>query len=407
MDVRTVGRELAVDAILEGSVRLSGDHLRVTAQLVEVSGGYHLWSERYDGGIEDVLAVQEDIARSVVERMSTTLPVPLEPTAADCCVRPHSQDPEAYQLYLAGRYFWRKRDQVGLEKGAAAFRDATLRDPGYALPHAALAEAWGTMAFYSFISADEARPRSAPALERALSLEPRQPEVQHALAMNRYWLHWDFEGAERGVREVLRMHARHGEAAAYLAQMLGVVGRREEAIEWAERARSAEPRSPLVLSVASSAVHMAGLYPRGVEMAREAIALEEDYLVGTYMLALNLMGVEEEEQVEALFRRAVERSGRSPFLVSLHAWALAERGMAEEARSLSGEVEEGVAAGKAAWCDLAGARAAIWDLQGALQAFENAIRDRELRVLFQRRALPYQMLREVPRFRELCAAVGI
>jgi len=119
------------------------------------------------------------------------------------------------------------------------------------------------------------------------------------------------------------------------------------------------------------------------------------------------MGLGKEERAEELFRSAVERSARNPFIVSLHAWALGEMGQTDEAWELVHEIEHRVAAGTASWCDLAGAKAGLWDLEGAVRDFGTAARKREVRAVYLRRALPYQMLAEMPRFRELCAAIGV
>ncbi len=207
-DLRVIGRKLNVGAILEGSVRKAGSRVRVTAQLVKVADGYHLWSETYDRELKDIFAVQDDISRSV----SSALRLRLmggedEPSAGRGNV-------EAYNLYLQGKYFRARQGREDLEKAVSCFEEALKLDPGYPRAWAGLALAHRTQAAHRYIPAEEARRRARLEVEKALELDPNLAEAHAILGTIRGTYDWDWSGADAAYKRAFELGP--GDAAVVL-----------------------------------------------------------------------------------------------------------------------------------------------------------------------------------------------
>jgi tetratricopeptide (TPR) repeat protein len=194
--VRKIGEQLGVATVLEGSVRRAGDRLRITAQLVNVADGYNLWSEAYDRDAADVFVIQDEIARTIVGTLRVRLTREREATL----VRPHTENLEAYHLYLKGRYFWNKRTHENFWKAVEFFQKAIEMDPDYALAYAGLADAYNSLGLTLAIGTVAPRnvyPKARAAALKALQLNEALPEGHTALACGMFAFEWDRGGAAR------------------------------------------------------------------------------------------------------------------------------------------------------------------------------------------------------------------
>jgi TolB-like protein len=191
-DLREVGRALDVSMVLEGSVRTAGSRLRVTAQLNEVRSGYQVWSRRYDRSMDDVFATQDEIAADIV----TALRHELGDAAAPRVVR-HTQNQEAYHLYLRGRHHWYARSRGALQKALGYFQQATEKDPGYALPYVGLADLYTVQAIYAYQPEDTLRPLAKASVDRALAINDRLADAHRALGFFHLFFGWDMATAVR------------------------------------------------------------------------------------------------------------------------------------------------------------------------------------------------------------------
>ena len=208
-DVRTICRQLDVSAVLEGTVRKSGDRLRITAQLVSAEDGCHIWSEGYNRDMADVLGVQEGIAQNVVDRLQLTL----AEVQARRLTRQHTDNPRAYHFYLKGRFYWARRYHVGLKSALEHFQKAIEEDAGYALAYAGVADAYTFMGFYSLQRPREAFVRASAAVARALEIDPDLAEAHTSLALVKLGSDWDFPAAERELRRALELDPTQAHAA--------------------------------------------------------------------------------------------------------------------------------------------------------------------------------------------------
>jgi non-specific serine/threonine protein kinase len=179
LDIREIGRQLSVEAVLEGSVRRAGQRLRITAQLVNVADGYQLWSERYDREITDIFAIQDEITTAIIRTLEPTL----LGQQVSATTR-HSENVQAYELYLKGRRYWEQRSESGLRAGLECFRAAVDLDPNYGLAYLGIADSYTILAVYGYIAPDEGKPQAEASLKKALEVSPDLPEAWFSQGMS-------------------------------------------------------------------------------------------------------------------------------------------------------------------------------------------------------------------------------
>ncbi len=251
-DVRDIGRQLGVAAVLEGSVQRAGDRLRVTAQLVTTADGLNAWSQSFDRDATDIFAVQDEVAAAVVTALRGEL------LGAGVRGRAGTNDPAAYDAYLQGRFFWNKRAVADLEQARALFELAIGRDSTYAEAWAGLADVHVAVPFYSPVPAGEHMPTVRALAERALALNPDLAEAHTTLAYALALYYWDWEGAEREFRRAIEIDPGYATAHKWYRDLLTTLGRNGEALAEAERAAELDPRSPNVLAILGVSQWVAG-----------------------------------------------------------------------------------------------------------------------------------------------------
>jgi adenylate cyclase len=262
VDAREVGEKLAVGNVLEGSVRKTGERVRVTVQLVDARTGFQLWSETYDRESVDVFTVQEEIALAVGEALDLRLPRGLESFRLGA--RPPNL--EAYELYLRGRHAWRSRSQEGLELAVEHLQRAIARDPNFAEAHAGLADAYIALAVYGYRSREEALPRAREAVERALALEPLLVEA----LTSRGYLRTAPDSALADFRRAIELNPSYPIAHHWYALMLVSLGRLNEALPQHRRAIELDPLAPTVHGAYATSLLLSGDLDGAEEMARRA-----------------------------------------------------------------------------------------------------------------------------------------
>ena len=226
-NVREIGGQLAVRAVLEGSVRRAEDQLRVTAQLVSVEDGYHLWSESYDRELKDVFAIQDEISRSIVDSLRPTLLGEEEHTL----VTPPTRSLEAYDHYLRGRHYWEGRYEKGLETALRYFEKAVEMDPEYALPYTGVADSYAVLGLYGYLRPQGAGERAKSMAERAVELDDGLSEAHASLALYHLLYSWDWDRGGAEFRRAIELNPDNAKAHVWLGLLRAVQGRFEEAVE--------------------------------------------------------------------------------------------------------------------------------------------------------------------------------
>jgi len=272
-DLREIGRKLNVEKLLEGSVRKSGNRLRITVQLINVEDGFHLWSERYDREMENVFAIQDEISLAIVEKLKVKLLNKEEVSI----VKRHTGDLEAYKLYLMGRYYWGKRSEEGLKKGLEYFRQAIDKDPSYALGYVGIADSYSALCFWGFLSPKDAFPKAKAAAKRALEINDKLAEAHASLAFVHFSYDWDWPAAESGFKQALELNHNYAPARQYYAEYLLKMGRVNEALAQLQRAQEIDPLSLIIYFVFAKAYLDLGRYDEALEQSKKALELDPDF----------------------------------------------------------------------------------------------------------------------------------
>ncbi len=364
-----IARELGVDHVLEGSIRTSGDRLRITAQLIDARVDRHLWSATFDPGPEDVFQVQTEIARTVAEALRVELALPQGAPG-------HPSPPSglAHELYLRGLFHWNRRSAPDLMLAVRHFEEAIAIEPGYARAWAGLAlvHAVIPITFVPPIPIPEARSRMEEAAGRALALDPTLAEVHAALGLG-YHYSWRWEDAERAYLRALELDSRSSTAHQWYAEHLAKTGRPSQALAAVERAMELDPLS-LVARNDLGLVHLLNREFDGARAAWESLlATDPTFVIPHFflhrldLLEGNLAGAEE------WGRRWAALSGAATVEeISLLTRAVADRALRPGALALLEAWESGPAP---RWHDLAFYRTWLGDLEGAIRMLERGVEE--------------------------------
>jgi eukaryotic-like serine/threonine-protein kinase len=329
LDVREIGVKLNVEHVLEGSVRRSGNRVRVTAQLVNVANGYQLWSERYDREMRDVLDIQDEISRAIVDTLRVRLAKDIS------LVKRHTSSPEAYSLYLRGRYFQEKRTPEGYAKARQCFDKALEADPKYALAFLGLAEFHWQNAFYGFQYPKEALASAKEAANRAAEIDDAIPEEQALLGTILGIADCDWRAAGLAFRRALELDADSPYVLFRYANFyLWPQGRIEEAIALLERTLLVDPLWILSNWVLAYYAYARGEYESAMDRLHTVIDIEPTFYIAYCVLGLvyTRQG-KPQEAVEALEKGCSLCPG-SPFALGMLAYGLGKAGRSQEARDV-------------------------------------------------------------------------
>jgi TolB-like protein/tetratricopeptide (TPR) repeat protein len=321
MDIREIGRRLNVKTLLEGSVQRAGERLRITAKLVNVADGYHIWSERYDSDMGDLFAVQDKISLAIVGKLKVKL---LGEERARL-MRRYTQDPQAYNLYLKGRHFQDKSTAYGFKKSIEYFGRAIERDPDYALSYAGLADTYTTQGFYDHFPPSDVFPEAKAAALRALEIEPTLAEAHTSLGMVRLY-EWDWDGAGKALRRAIELSPNFQRARDSYAFYLMVLGKMDEATIEAERSVEMDPLSV----TANMLLGVMCLRAKHVVLAREqfrkAVELDTGLVQTRCKLGQTYVIEGQHDKGLAEMERALELSGNQTLILADLGWAYAVSG---------------------------------------------------------------------------------
>ena len=268
--INEIGVALGVKSILQGSVRRSGNRLRITAQLVNASDGYHLWSERYDREMRDIFDVQDEITLAVVN----ALKVQLLGEEKDAVLKRHTENTDAYHLYLKGRYFWFKSAPQEFRKSRDYFQRAVDADPSYALGYFGLASFYGFASSWGLMPPQEGWARMEAATMKALALDDTLAEVHHGLAALKWVYYRDWPGAEQAFRKAIELNPQIGAIHSHHSIFLSVIGRHDEAIAAGQRALELDPLSIRIHRNQAGRFYHARRYDEAVRQFSEALELD-------------------------------------------------------------------------------------------------------------------------------------
>jgi DNA-binding winged helix-turn-helix (wHTH) protein/TolB-like protein len=332
-DAVKAGRELKVQAVLDGSIQRDGNTLRVTAQLISVSNGGPIWTATFDTVWTNIFAVQDAISQQLADALSLQL------TADEKrgLTKRHTNDAVAYEAYLKSRYFWNKRTREGYVKGIQYAKDAIARDPGYALAHAALADSYaliGPLTTES-LSRDQAITLARAAASQAISLDETLAEAHTSLAFVKMHYDWDWEGAEKAFRRAIELNPSYPTAFHWYAYCLTATRRHEEAIAAITRAHELDPLSLIISTDVAEVRYYARQYDRAIEQARRTLDMDPAFPLARRVLGWALQERGQYETALVELRRIHPEQGPG-FLGHLYATA----GQPAQARRILAEIRD-------------------------------------------------------------------
>lgn len=330
-----VGRLLQVDAVLDGTIRRSGDSLRITVQLVSVRDDAPSWATQLDARSTDLFALEDSISQKLTEELKLRL----SPEERDRLTRSATRHPEAYDTYLRGRYFWNRRTFEGLSKGIESFRRAIELDPGFALAYAGLADCRVLLPLHAAVLPRDVFPQAIAAAERALELDESLAEAHTSLAYARFLYERRWAEAERGFRRALELSPGYATAHQWYSFLLAALGRHGEAIAQARKARELDPLS-LVINSDLGMVLCFARDPAAEEQLRRTLELDPSFTYARFELGVALQQQGRLEEAVAELRLASSMAPENPMLQAMLGQALAQGGQTGEARKILATLEE-------------------------------------------------------------------
>jgi serine/threonine-protein kinase len=396
-DVRALGRRLNVSAVLDGTVRKSGNRLRITVQLSSVEDGRTLWSERYDREMSDVFALQDEIAGTIVQTLRSTLLGDLgDPTP----VR-YSANVKAYSLYLKGRFCWNRRTQEGIKEGIRYFEQAIAEDPSYALAYSGLADSYALDLDYRGAPVFEGMERARAEAIRAIALDDSLAEAHTSLAWVTFIYDWDWPAADREFSRAVSLNPRYATARQWYSWFLAAMGRFDEALHQGRTAIELDPASVSIRRSMGWLQYYARQYGDALENLRRALALnptseETHRLLGLVYLQQGLY-----DDAAASFKEALAISEQDALAFAGLGHVAARRGRASEARAVLDELHQRARTRYVSPVAPAGLYVTLGDRDRAFEWLEKAYHDRRGWLAYLKIEPMLDGLRGDPRFDRL------
>jgi TolB-like protein/Tfp pilus assembly protein PilF len=401
LDAREIGRKLGVSSLIEGSVRLMENRLRLSVQLVSTSDGTAIWSESYERDMHDVFAVQREIAQDIANRLGATPGMPVSaPSPAE------THDPEAFKLYLKGRFFWNRRTPDDLRRAIEHFDRALELDPRFALAYAGLADAYAILLDYGLLSTRDGLDRARRAAEEALRLDASLGEAYTSLALARQ-LDWQWRAAEESFIKAIERRPDYPVARQRYSLFLAWTGRPDQALAQIHEAQRIDPLSAVISATAGWVSYYARRYDRAQEQL--ARALEMDPHLPTARVVLGLVALQQGRTADAVteHEHALEASRGSAPMRALLAVSLARAGDADAARTQLRALQRESATGFVSPYYIALAHFGLGETEAALDHLEQARDERAAQVIYLRAEPLLDPLRNEPRFQRVLEETGL
>ncbi len=403
IDVREIGEKLNVGAVLEGSVRKSGQRLRITAQLINVQDGYHIWSGQFDREMKDIFDIQEEISLAIADQLKIKL---LEDEKEKILKRA-TEDPEAFELYLKGLHFWRRRYEKGLQKSLQFFQMAAEKDPGYALPYVGIADAFGILGVYGYLPPHPAYARARAAAHRALEIDPEIAEVYASLGWIAMWYDRDWPAAERHFLKAIQLKPDYPEAHLWYGNLLACTGRFDEAVREMRRGQELEPLEPAPPTHVGWALYYARRFDESIKVLGDVVASDPEFSLSYMVLSGAYAAKKRWAEAIAAGRKFVELSSESVVSLSLLGLIYGLASRKDEASKILERMDE---LSKDRYVGPI-FRASVWTGLGeknkALEYLEKAYEERESFMGWLRVWPVFDSLRPEPRFQALLKKMNL
>ena len=398
-----IARELHVDAVVEGTVLRAGDQVRITAQLIDASTDKHLWSQSYEGELKDTLALQDRVARAIAEQIQINL-TPREQAALKSV---RVVNPEAYESYLKGRFFWNKRTADGLRVALAYFNQAIEEDPKYAQAYSGLADTYALLGDwqYAVMTPVQANPKAKAAALKAVELDSALGEAHNSLAFLLDGFDWDLDAGGKEFERAIELNPGYATAHHWYAWHLGLLGRYDEAIVEMRKAESLDPLSLIINADLAELLVIAHSYDESIRQSRKTIEMDPNFAMAHNQLGQAYLQQRMYEQAIGELQKAVQLSAGSPTCIANLARAYALSGRKSEAGKLLNDLKSSSTANNSHASEVAAIYAALGEKDEAMKWLEKGYAERFNPGVLIRPG--FDPLRSDPRFQNLAHRVGL
>ena len=373
LDLRAIGARLGVRNVLEGSIRRAGTRIRLTVQLVSVAEGLTLWSERYDRELEDVFAIQDEIATAVVSALS----VRLIGRSGTQIVRRQTEDLAAYELYLRGRHYWAQRGD-GLWKSLLIFEEAIRQDPGYASAWSGIVDASFLLDFYGLAEPSLTRARTLEAAERAVELDPMSADAHASRGAAMAFVNFNRDEARREFLRALELNPAHASAQLWLAVSQGWHGEYADAVDSARRAVELDPLSAAAHGVLGWWLVHARRYDEALGVLDRTLEIGAANFLGRYFRATAYVAMGRTSEAVADYEAALVISRRGSWALAGLACALVDAGQMNEVHAIHAELEQRFTREYVSHCHLARVNLCVGNVERALELLASGRERREI-----------------------------
>ena len=403
VDPQEVGNHLGVRAVLTGRVLNVSDHLIIKVELVHVSDGSQLWGEQYNRSLTDIFTVEEEISKEISEKLRLRLSDEQKKKLS----KRHTDNTEAYQLYLKGRYYWNKRTDSDLKKSILFFEQAIAKDPTYALAHVGLADSFNILGYYGYLSPREGFSKAKVAAVRALEIDEALAEGHNSLAFVRLLYDWDWQDAERQFKRALKLNPGYATAHHWYAEHLAAMDRPDEALAQMKRALELDPLSLIINTLAGWVYYRARNYDQAITELQRTLEMDANFVPAHLFLGWSYeqKGLYKEAISEFESARQFSESGTIALAGLGHVYA--SSGQTSKARKVLSELKELSKTSFVSPYDIALIYVALGDRDKAFEWLDKAYESRSEMLVWSKIDPMLDPIRTDPRFVDLLQRVGL
>jgi eukaryotic-like serine/threonine-protein kinase len=398
-----IARELSVDSVVEGSVMRSGDRVRITAQLIYAPTDAHLWAESYDRDLRDLLTIQDDVARAIANQIE----IKLTPEERVLLTSARPVNPEAQELYLQGRYWWNKRTPEGLEKGLEYFKEAIAKDPTYAAAYSGIADSYILLGNLDLLESSVAISEAMAAAKRAIELDDQLAEAHASLGIAYLGDQLNWREAEKQLKRSIELNPNYATAYQWYASTLGIIGRSDDLVRYAQRAQELDPLSPIINSYLGRAYYLARRYDDADQQCQKTMEMDPDFPAAHFFLSMVHTQKGQHKEAIADMQKAVNLSNKTPAMLAMLAYTYAAAGDRDKALKILKSLLEPRDKMPVSSADIAIVYAGLTETDLALKWLERARAEGSLWTISMKLDPKLDGLRTDPRFTDLIRRAGL
>jgi DNA-binding winged helix-turn-helix (wHTH) protein/TolB-like protein/Tfp pilus assembly protein PilF len=402
-DPSAAARELGVDSVLDGHVLKDGNNIRVTVQLLRTSDGTSLWGKTFDEKYTDIFAVEDRISEEVMQSLLPTL----TDTQKQQLTKHYTEDTEAYQSYIKGRYYWNKRTAADIRKAISYYEDAILEDTNYALAYAGLADSYATLGILDDVSPQETMPKARSAAMKALELDDGLAEAHAALAYVRHRYEWDFAGAEREFKRAIELNPQYATVHQWYGWYLTSLGKFDDAISEFQRAQQLDPLSLYANLTLGAPYYYKGDYDKAIAQYQRVVEMSQDFWLAHWWLFQCYTQEKRYNDALAEAQKGARLRGENINSFPVVGYLYAVSGKQTEARQALEEAEREEKQHYISSYSVALIYVGLGETDKAFERLEKAMKERDNGLVFLNIEHRFDPLRSDPRFAELVKEVGL